>query len=314
METGAKFFDVAVVGEIYVDHVFSGFATWPKPGEEIVTDAYVREVGGGTITTACALGRLGRKVTMIGAIGATDRDWIAHRVGQFGVSADGLTVVEGGTTGVTVSVSTPTDRSFFTHLGVNRQLTDALLSASAMAAMVRSRHIHFALPLSRSLADRLLPQLTAAGCTTSLDVGCQPVWLRDEANQKTLSAVDYFLPNENEGDLWSGAAGAPAYFAQAKRVGFAHPVIKLGAQGAAAMAGEKCWHARPPAVSVVDTTGAGDAFDAGFIDALLDGVAMENCLRRGCVVGALSTRAAGGLGALPSRNEEKEYNERASIR
>jgi sugar/nucleoside kinase (ribokinase family) len=53
--------DVAVVGEIYVDHIFSGFPAWPLPGEEVTTEAYTREMGGGTIATACGLARLGAR-------------------------------------------------------------------------------------------------------------------------------------------------------------------------------------------------------------------------------------------------------------
>jgi sugar/nucleoside kinase (ribokinase family) len=66
----------------------------------------------------------------------------------------------------------------------------------------------------------------------------------------------------------------------------------------------------PPVVDVVDTTGAGDAFDAGFIDALLDDAEPEDCLRRACICGGLSTRVAGALGALPNRKElRKVYEE-----
>ena len=42
-----KIWDVTVVGEIYIDHVMSGFETWPKPGEEVASDHYTREIGGG---------------------------------------------------------------------------------------------------------------------------------------------------------------------------------------------------------------------------------------------------------------------------
>jgi sugar/nucleoside kinase (ribokinase family) len=310
----AKAFDVAVVGEIYVDHVFSGFEAWPTPGQEITTEAYVREVGGGTATTACALGRLGRKATVIGAIGAIDRDWIARRLAQFNVSASGLAFADSGYTGVTVSISTRVDRSFFTHIGVNAKLADLLITPAAIAEMQRASHVHFAMPLARATADILLPRLAAAGCTTSLDVGCQPVWLRDAANDLTLSRVDYFLPNEIEAEMWSGGAGEEAFFARAERAGLTNPTIKLGVHGAAAKAGNRCCRAAPPAVTVADTTGAGDAFDAGFIDALLDAESPENRLRRACVVGALSTRAAGGLGALPNREEEKAHYELASVR
>ena len=56
--------DVAVAGEIFADHVFSGFARWPQPGEELFTDSYVREVGGGAAITACGLTRLGRRYAL----------------------------------------------------------------------------------------------------------------------------------------------------------------------------------------------------------------------------------------------------------
>jgi sugar/nucleoside kinase (ribokinase family) len=54
-------------------------------------------------------------------------------------------------------------------------------------------------------------------------------------------------------------------------------------------------------VQAVDTTGAGDAFDAGLIDGLLDGKSNRECLRRGCICGGLSTRAVGALAGLPTR-------------
>lgn len=55
-----KQYDVAVVGEIYIDHILTGFAKWPQPGEEVFTNEYMLEVGGGAAITACALARLGR--------------------------------------------------------------------------------------------------------------------------------------------------------------------------------------------------------------------------------------------------------------
>jgi sugar/nucleoside kinase (ribokinase family) len=65
-----------------------------------------------------------------------------------------------------------------------------------------------------------------------------------------------------------------------------------------------------PAVHAIDTTGAGDAFNAGFIDVLLDGEAGQECLRRGCICGGLSTRAVGGLNGLPARVDlERCYEE-----
>jgi len=294
--------DVTVVGEIYIDHVMSGFDTWPEPGSEVVTDHYAREVGGGAAITACALGRLGKNTSLVGVIGDDDARWLMNRLGDFGIGVQGLLTMP-GPTGVTLSVSTQEDRSFFTHLGVNRQLASILFDREILMSLTRARHVHFAMPLARDVAARILPMLSDAGCTVSLDVGYQPLWLQDAGNDATRQAVDYLLPNEKEAALLSGGESAEAYFAFAQRTRIRNAVLKLGARGAMSHVDGATWSVSPPKVTAVDTTGSGDAFDAGFVDALLEEESMEDCLRRACICGALSTRVAGALNGLPTRDE-----------
>lgn len=297
-----KTWDVTVVGEIYIDHIMSGFETWPEPGSEVVTEHYAREVGGGAAITACGLGRLGNKTSLVGVIGEDDARWLTNRLSDFHVDAQELLTIP-GSTGVTLSVSTREDRSFFTHTGVNRQLATRLLDREIVAGLTHARHVHFAMPLSRDLAGRILPALRDAGCTVSLDVGYQPAWLQDASNDATRQTVDYLLPNEKEAALLSGEDSPEAYFAFAQRQRLRNAVLKLGARGAMCRVGDATVSVRPPNVTAVDTTGSGDAFDAGFIDALLENESMENCLRRACICGALSTRVAGALAGLPTREE-----------
>lgn len=299
--------DVAVVGEIYIDHIFTGFASWPQPGEESFAREYMREIGGGAANTACALARLGRTVSLVGVIGISDAGWFESRLSEFGISSDGLHLSEGNT-GVTVSVSMLDDRSFFSFVGDNEKLTPLLWSDDVLATLKNARHIHFAMPLGYELAMYLLPALRAAGCTTSLDVGFRPDWLRSSENLNTCRATDYLLPNEREASMLSG--DATNYLAFAKSMNLHRAVVKLGSQGAAMLANGVQYKVSSPVVEVVDTTGAGDAFDAGFIDAILDAAAPEDCLRRACICGALSTRAAGALSALPLRAELESIYER----
>ena len=301
--------DVVVVGEIYVDHIFTGFAEWPRPGEEIFAREYVQEVGGGGAITACALARLGRSVSLIGAVGAEDLPWLQQRLERLEVAAEDLRVGD-GRSGVTVSVSTGGDRTFFTHVGENIHLEDHLSDASVIDRLLQTRHVHFAMPISATAAQRLLPRLRSAGCTVSLDVGHHPQWLREPANRDTCASVDYLLPNEREADLVSGA-GAEAYLEFTREYRWRSGVVKLGSCGAAMWRQDERWAVASPEVKVVDTTGAGDAFDAGFIDGLLDGATGEECLRRGCVCGGLSTRVAGALGGLPDREEFNECYEQS---
>ncbi len=92
-----KTYDVAVIGEIYVDHVFTGFAQWPQPGEEVFTTEYVQELGGGAAITACALGRLGRSVMLVGVVGRHELPWVAQRLAQFNVGSAGVLSGDAGT-------------------------------------------------------------------------------------------------------------------------------------------------------------------------------------------------------------------------
>ena len=306
-----KNWDVTVVGEIYIDHVMSGFATWPGPGEEVVTEHYTREIGGGSATTACGLSRLGRSVNLVGVIGQDDAPWLERRLAEFGVGSQSLRKIA-GPTGVTLSVSTREDRSFFTHVGVNRQLILELLTPETLLDLTQSRHVHFAMPLPHKLAEKILPALAAAGCTSSLDVGYQPAWLTDAANYATCQAVDYLLPNEKEAALLSGGGAPEDFFACARRLGMRSSILKLGVRGAMSNTDGLTVSVDPPKVVAIDSTGSGDAFDAGFIDALLEKATPQERLRRACICGALSTRVPGALRGLPNREElwniyEKTY-------
>ena len=301
-------FAVSVVGEIYVDHVMSGFPAFPAPGIEVVTDNYTREIGGGAAITACGLGRLGRAVNLIGVVGEDDAAWIERRLATCGVSAAGL-VRGSGATGVSLSVSTREDRSFFTHAGVNRQLPARLLDDAIIAKLTRTEHVHFAMPLDRAVAARILPTLHAAGCTTSLDVGYQPHWLRSADNHLTCQTVDYLMPNESEAALLCGSESPEDYLAFARRLEMPSALVKLGARGALYAEDGEDLGVMPPRVDAVDSTGSGDAFDAGFIDALLAGADMRHRLRCACICGALSTRAPGAIAGLPRATELREVYE-----
>lgn len=296
-----KKYDLVVVGEIYVDHVLTGFTKWPQPGEEVYAQDYALDLGGGAAITACTLARLGRSVSLIGAIGANEREWILQRLSEFGVSCTEVRCGE-GRTGITVSVSSHVDRSFFTYLGANARLEEQLADEALMEHMGQARHIHFAMPITAQLAKKLLDKLNASATATSLDVGHHAEWLQDAANLSTCARVDYLLPNEREARMiCDGDARDYLNFTRSHR--WPNGVVKMGAGGAMMRSNGGAVRAFPPNVRTVDTTGAGDAFNAGFIDGLLDGEDSAECLRRGCVCGSLSTRAAGALRGLPTRDE-----------
>lgn len=294
-------YDVTVIGEIYLDHVFSGFQDWPGPGEEIFTDHYTWELGGGAVTTACALSRLGRKVQLIGVVGEDQFAMIEARLAAFNVSAEGIARVS-DRSGVTVSISTMEDRSFFTYRGANRQLEQRLRENTALLeAAATARHVHLAMPLASEDNGAVLAALKRHGATTSIDVGHHVSWLQDKRSLEAVRAIDYVMPNEKEAIILAGTT--ERYLELCRSLGVRHALIKLGAAGAVMLSDGVVYRATPPSVDTLDTTGAGDAFDAGFIDAVLAGLSPKRCIEHGCVCGALSTRAAGALEALPTRDE-----------
>lgn len=296
-----KKYDLVVVGEIYVDHVLTGFGKWPQPGEEAYAQDYALDLGGGAAITACALARLGRSVSLIGAVGENEKAWICQRLSDFGVICSQLHTSI-ARTGITVSVSSHIDRSFFTYLGANAQLEEQLAGDAVLEHMGQARHVHFAMPITALLADKVLHNLKAAAITTSLDVGHHASWLQDAENLRTCAMIEYLLPNEREARMICDG-GPQDYLDFTRFHDWPHGVVKMGAGGAMMRSNGGAVRALPPNVDTIDTTGAGDAFDAGFIDGILDGKEEAECLRRGCVVGGLSTRAAGALRGLPTRDE-----------
>jgi sugar/nucleoside kinase (ribokinase family) len=296
---------VVTVGEIYIDHVFSGLKNWSQPGEEVFTRNYLHELGGGAAITACGLGRLGRKTAIFGVVGEVEEAWVKQRLSDFHVDAGGLKQVK-GSTGVTMSVSVMSERSFYSFAGSNQFLGDYLAGEGLTEQLQKAAHVHFAAPLDRRYAETVLPALKKAGCTVSLDVGWQPEWSAKPENLQTCLDIDYFLPNRKEAERLTGKERSVEVLLGLEQLGFSHAVIKLGAQGAAIRTGGKMLRVPSPPVAVVDTTGAGDAFNAGLIDALLSGADAEEILRRAAACGALSTRTAGALNGLPTRQELEE--------
>ncbi|MEO8737013.1 MAG: carbohydrate kinase family protein [Edaphobacter sp.] len=300
-----KRWDAVTVGEIYNDHVFSGLLNWPQPGEEIFTRNYLRELGGGAAITACGLSLLGRKTAVFGVVGEVEAPWIKRRLKDFGVATDGLRQAH-GSSGVTVSVSVLDERSFYSYAGSNELLNEYIASSDVLEQIHEASHVHFAVPLDRRVAENVLPSLKSAGCTVSLDLGWQPEWYRNTQNLQTCLEIDYFLPNRKEAEYLTGHKHPEQVLLGLERLGLTHVVVKLGADGAAIHTSGRMLQVSPPRVDVVDTTGAGDAFDAGLIDAVLDDASPLETLQRAAICGALSTRAVGALNGLATRIELEE--------
>jgi sugar/nucleoside kinase (ribokinase family) len=128
-----------------------------------------------------------------------------------------------------------------------------------------------------------------------------------------MAQADLLLPNEAEALRLSGRSALPGAVAALGATG-ARLVIKLGARGAMCVEQRARWLVQPPEVTPVDTTGAGDCFNAGLLAGLLDGLPLPRAAALGCAVGAASTRAVGGTGATPRRAEALQLAAHVTVR
>jgi sugar/nucleoside kinase (ribokinase family) len=296
--SGVTRLELLTVGEAFQDLIFAGMPHMPRSGEEIRTPRFVSTIGGGAVITATAGARLGLRTAVISGL---SRD--ASRALR--VEKVRVVNVKRATEAhaVTVSLSTTHDRSFITFSGVNDHLEPRLPAAIARQ---RAAHVHFAFaPRHCDRWARIVDRLRARGVTTSWDFGWNPSVRARAGFGRLVAASDFVFVNEAEAVMYAGArrtAAAVAYWRRSAR----NTVIKLGPRGSRWVAGEPTKidvTAPAPRVRAVDTTGAGDAFNGGFLFGLLGGRSPRECLRLGNFVGARSTLAAGGIAALPRRHE-----------
>jgi len=292
--------EVIVAGSVYWDLIFFNLNQPPTLGEEVRTDRFTMTPGGGGSITAIGLARLGVRTQLRTYVG---RD----RLGQLlfdamqreGLDLSGVKRHPTLGTAVSVAFSTTEDRGFLTYKGSAAETGELLRGWRWSAA----RHVHFAgmrPPFAPHVS--LLEKLRHARITTSLDIGWNPEVYADPGFREIVKRVTIFMPSQRDAQ-WFTQRSDPREAVDALGTLVPVPVVKLGPGGAVGLAQGRPVAVPPPQVQMVDTTGAGDAFNAGFIWAFLRGEPVARCLAAGNICGAFSTRAAGGTQAFPTLRE-----------
>jgi sugar/nucleoside kinase (ribokinase family) len=292
---------VAVAGEIFLDLIFSGLSELPQLGKEIFAKEFHRELGGGAAITACALASLGTKSSVFGCAGEETLDWIVNRFAEFGAGSE-LTVHPTEPTAITIAATMPHDRAFLSYAGANKAFDAAFIDTIQSGRRIAARHVHMAFALQPDTGPTLIERLHEQGCSVSLDVGWREDWLKDPRSNELLPRVDIFFPNEAEGLAMTRVSDPKAMLNWFASRDIRRVVLKLGPKGAAMLWDGNIEFLPGRAVNAVDTIGAGDCFDAGFLHAWLQGKAPADCLRLANICGSISTEALGGLNALKSEN------------
>jgi sugar/nucleoside kinase (ribokinase family) len=308
MTTPATGFDIIVVGDCNPDIVLRGEDVRPEFGqhEKVVPDGALVVGGSGSITaSACA--RLGLRTRFIGATG---NDLFGHfmlaQLRDWGVDTALCPVVDNVGTGFSVVLSEGGDRAILTHKGT----IDCLRAENLpLDELVRAPHVHitsfFLQPGLAAQLPALVSALRASGVTVSIDPNWDPIGNWDNGLVSLLGSVDVFLPNAAEARAISGTKDTSTAALQLATAGNL-VVVKDGENGC--IAAQQGTVTSEPGLEVrcVDTTGAGDAFDAGFLLGWLEKLPLADCLAYGCSAGALSTRSIGATGALPTIDELRD--------
>jgi len=296
-------FDILVAGEINPDLILSGNVL-PEFGQvEKLVDRATLAIGSSSAIFACGAARLGLRVAFIGVCGEDIFGrFMLDEMQKRSVDVTNILIRKDGQTGLSLILNQDADRAILTYLG----LIAALQVADISDALLRqARHLHVA---SYFLQTNLQPDLPALfrrahslGLTTSLDTNYDPSekWMGFD---ELLSATDIFFPNKTEALSITKTNNIELAGKQlAKKSKFV--VIKLGAHGAALQTNDEMISVPSIPVNIVDTIGAGDAFDAGFLYGYLNHWELEMSLRLGVACGALSTQASGGTTAQPKLDE-----------
>lgn len=301
--------DVLVLGDLNPDLLLTGDVV-PRFGqaEQLLTGADLL-IGGSGAIAAHGLARLGVSVALIAEVGEDGfgREMLA-RIAAAGVEVSRVRRRPDRGTGLSVVLSDGPARSTMTYLGtIDADPPDWRHPDDVPAA----QWLHVSsVYLQRRLAPelpRLLTLARSAGLRVSMDTNLDPSG-RFAGLAELLPLVDLVLPNASEALAMAAALGAltddPAQAALGLAAHGPVAVVKNGADGALLARPDGSVVTRTGrAIHPVDTTGAGDTFDAAFLAALLVGQDDATALAWGDAAGRLATRALGGTAAQPTRAE-----------
>lgn len=275
---------VTVIGGVQADVIVGPVTDLPASGATMLIDQAAVRVGGAGANAALAFATLGANVRLMGCVGDDPlAQWMREELAPHGL-ADELAVLPGGSTGMTVALESPhRDRTFLTHLGVNADWQAAMIPADALDCDALLLCDYFVVPGLQSEARDVLAVARGHGARTFFDTAWDPDGFPKASRDDVLALlteVDVFLPNEAEACALAGADDAADAAERLQAVSGGWVVVKLGARGCLARGpGGATLRASAPAVAVADTTGAGDAFNAGLAHALGDGAAWPQALQ-----------------------------------
>jgi sugar/nucleoside kinase (ribokinase family) len=304
-----KTLDISIAGEINLDLILYGLPEVMPLERELLGTDFQLTLGSSSAILAHNLAVLGVHVGFITLVGEDPLGKVAlERLGESGADLSRVRVHHGPTTtGVTVLLPHGAQRHILTYPGT---MAEMRLRDLDLDYLKSAKHFHLSSPFLQRALEPDLPalfrDLKEAGLTISLDTNDDPSGRWNGVLPELLNCVDLLLPNEMEA---CRIAGKETVEDAVEQLGRSVPwvAVKRGSRGSVVRIGGKTISVPGISVTPLDTIGAGDSFNAGFLFGWLKGWAAEQCAYAGNVTGALSTLRVGGTEAFRDRDLVRSF-------
>jgi sugar/nucleoside kinase (ribokinase family) len=274
-------------------------------------DHLEQHVGGCAVNTAIDLARLGMRAGVAACVGNDGNGaFVREELQRDGVDVEGLVAIAGVATAYTfVMIHSTGKRRYLHHLGANARLTDSHIPDALLA---QSRLLHIGgtclMPaLDGQPTARLLQRARQLGTLTCMDTAFNPTVTARALIEPCLPHLDIFIPSIEEAQAITGELQPERMmdWMAAYRI----PIcgIKLGEAGCLLQSGCERIHVPADPVTVVDGSGAGDAFMAGFIYGHLQGWGLEKCSHFATATAAHAIQAIGCSSGVPPAEQVLRY-------
>jgi len=303
---------VVTLGDINID-VIAHIPGYPQKGGEGLAEQGHIYCGGSAANTAIVLGRFGVDVGIIGRVGEDALAPLAlAALDEAGVDGHGIQRDPEAITGIILVAVTPDgERTMFGCRGANVRTDPALLDEGYIA-QARIFHLSgYSLLASpqRDAALRALEISQKAGLTVTADLGLEAVMRVTDWAKAILPQVDILFPSQPEAEYLTGHQDIEEVVKALLDCGVRVVALKLGKRGCAIATGEETIRVPGFPVPTVDTTGAGDSFDAGIILGQLKGWGWRESALLADALGALTATVEGAGTSLAERGEVRAFLE-----
>lgn len=310
--------DVLCVGIIVADHVCTPIDHLPKAGELVLADSMLLTSGGCAANTAVDLSRMGVRSSVIGRVGNDIFGKVVREIlQQQQVATDGILETPGVETSQTMIINVSgEDRRFVHTFGANAhfQVQDIPLHLLDGIKVLYVGGYLLMPGLDQNGLSQLFQQARQRGIAAVLDVGIPGPGEYLSKLVTLLPWVDVFLPNEDEAAFILNTHDP---FEQARlfhQMGAGTVVITRGKQGAILLNQRSRLQSDIFQVDYVDGSGSGDAFDAGYIIGMIDGLDERGCLTMASALGASCVRAVGTTSSVFTRAQCQEFLTRHTLK